>query len=78
MLRSGTSKSTEEKNDESYVKPSMRTGRGASKVIFAGTSDWDNLSRLAGEELYKIDSQYVQPVELLKTFELIQGASGGF
>ena len=44
-----------------------------AKLFLLAQSDWDNLKRLAGEEFYKTDPQYVQPVELLKTFELIRG-----
>jgi hypothetical protein len=44
-----------------------------AKLFLLASSDWDNLSRLAGEELYNVDSQYVQPIELLKMFERIRG-----
>ena len=44
-----------------------------AKLFLLAQSDWDNLSRSVGEELYKIDSQYVQPVELLRTLERLRG-----
>ena len=44
-----------------------------AKLFLLAQSDWNHLSRKVGDELYKIDPQYVQPIELLKLFESVRG-----
>lgn len=44
-----------------------------AKLFLLAQSDWNHLSRIANDEFYKIDSQYVPPADLLKLFENIRG-----